>query len=85
MNFGANDETARLVDILEDLGNAIQLKRRHLRLTLRDVGEATGVPFTTICRIETGVGDPRMSSLIPILRWLFDGRTSGPVGPGETP
>lgn len=78
MSFGANAETARVVDILEDLGEAIKIKRRATELSLRGLSDVTGVSFNTIFRIERGF-DPRLSSVLPLLRWLFAAKREGKV------
>lgn len=64
-------ETVRLVDSLDGLGEAIKIKRGVDGLSLRGLAEATGISFNTICRTERGVCDPRLSSVLPLLRWLF--------------
>ncbi len=80
MSFGANAETARVVDMLEDLGEAIKIKREATGLSQLDVSKITGVLSSTICRTEQGGFDPRLSSVLPLLRWLFD----APSGKGES-
>lgn len=70
MRFGATKETTRVVDILEDLGAAVKLKREHLGATLRDVSTATGLQASTIYRVEQG-RDVSLSGAVSLLRWLF--------------
>ncbi len=69
--FGGNKETQRVLDILEDFPAAVRMKRQRCSMSLRAVEASTGVGFNSIGRIENGIANPRLSSVIPLLRWLF--------------
>ncbi len=43
------------------------MARRRAGLTQRDLGERTGVPQSTIARIESGFVDPRASTILKLL------------------
>jgi transcriptional regulator with XRE-family HTH domain len=45
----------------------LRTERRRAGLTQRELGERTGVPQSTIARIETGQTDPRASTLNALL------------------
>jgi transcriptional regulator with XRE-family HTH domain len=52
-------------------GERLRAVRTEQGLTAKDLSEASGVPEKSIYRIETGeVGDPRMSTVIPLIRSL---------------
>jgi transcriptional regulator with XRE-family HTH domain len=68
------------------LGEKVRSRRRELGLTLKDVGQATGVSVPFLSQIENGVHTPSLTTLFklsPILRitpeWLLGGTNSGPV------
>ena len=58
-----------LAVIAENLGILVHEKRRRLHLTLEQAGEASGVSYATIRRIEKGE-DSLRSSMPGLLRWL---------------
>lgn len=44
--------------------------RLRLGLTLEQASEESGVPASTLHRIESGKPDVRLSTLVPLLKWL---------------
>lgn len=50
-------------DLAESLGMAIKLRRTELRMTLKDVAQATGMTDAAISRIEQGKTDVKLSTL----------------------
>jgi transcriptional regulator with XRE-family HTH domain len=58
---------------VSDLSSAIRLKREREGLTLRQAGEASGVAFSTLGRIENGA-EPSLKVDRAIRAWL-DGST----------
>lgn len=53
-----------------ELGNAIKRRREELELSLRDVGDLTGVSASTLSRIENGTGRPDADNIARITQWL---------------
>jgi predicted transcriptional regulator len=47
---------------------ALRYARRRAGLTQRELGDRTGVPQSTIARIESGAVDPRTGTLSRLLR-----------------
>lgn len=58
-----------LIDTVE-LGKAIKRHRESLRLSLRDVGNLTGVSASTLSRIENGTGRPDADNIARLTQWL---------------
>ena len=50
-------------DLAESLGMAIRLRRTELRMTIKDVAQATGMTEAAIGRIEMGKTDVKLSTL----------------------
>jgi transcriptional regulator with XRE-family HTH domain len=53
-----------------DLGRAIKRRRTELELSLRDVGDKTGVSASTLSRIENGTGRPDADNIARLSQWL---------------
>lgn len=53
----------------EKLSSHVKAKREKLNLSLRQAGEASGVPHNSIHRIEDGK-IPDVNNLIRVLSWL---------------
>lgn len=53
-----------------DLGRAIKRRRTELDLSLRDVGDKTGVSASTLSRIENGTGRPDADNIARLSQWL---------------
>lgn len=53
-----------------ELGKAIKRRREELSLSLRDVGDATGVSASTLSRIENGTGRPDADNIARLTQWL---------------
>jgi hypothetical protein len=66
---------AELLEVLDALPLLVRERRRQLKLTLREAGEAAGVGFNTLYRVESRIGECSLSSAVAILRWL--GGTDG--------
>ena len=54
----------------EELGKAIKRHRETLKLSLRDVGDITGVSASTLSRIENGTGRPDADNIARLTQWL---------------
>jgi transcriptional regulator with XRE-family HTH domain len=54
-------------DFLYRTGSELRRRRRRARLTLRDVSGRCGVAVPQLSRIENGLVDPRLSTLVRIL------------------
>jgi predicted transcriptional regulator len=52
---------------MRNIGEAVRMARRRSGLSQRDLGERTGVPQSTIARIESGFVDPRTSTIVKLL------------------
>lgn len=52
------------------IGNTIRSKRGSLNLTIADLSILTGLNITNLRRIETGVGNPKISTIERIYRVL---------------
>lgn len=56
---------------MKTFGERIRKIRNDQGLTVKELSELCGVPEKTIYRVETGeVGDPRVSSIVPIISAL---------------
>ncbi len=53
-----------------ELGSAIKRRRQERGLSLRDVGDETGVSASTISRIENGTGKPDADNIVRLTGWL---------------
>src|SRR5688572_18589700 len=53
-----------------ELGKAIKRRREELKMSLRDVGDATQVSASTISRIENGTGRPDTDNIARLTQWL---------------
>jgi len=53
-----------------ELGKAIKRRREELNLSLRDVGDKTGVSASTLSRIENGTGRPDADNIARLTQWL---------------
>jgi transcriptional regulator with XRE-family HTH domain len=53
-----------------DLGRAIKRHRDEAKLSLRDVGDLTGVSASTLSRIENGTGRPDADNIARLTQWL---------------
>lgn len=53
-----------------ELGRAIKRHREQLGLSLRDVGDLTGVSASTLSRIENGTGRPDADNIARLTQWL---------------
>ena len=53
-----------------ELGNAVKRRREEIGLSLRDVGEETGVSASTLSRIENGTGKPDADNIARLAAWL---------------
>jgi transcriptional regulator with XRE-family HTH domain len=51
-----------------DTARLLRAVRRHRRLSQRDLADHAGVPHSTIGRIESGAVEPRVATLVAILR-----------------
>lgn len=54
-------------DVLYRTGSELRRRRQEARLTLRDVSARCGVAVPQLSRIENGLVDPRLSTLVRIL------------------
>ncbi|HSJ71616.1 MAG TPA: helix-turn-helix transcriptional regulator [Acidimicrobiia bacterium] len=54
-------------DLAYRIGSALRRRRRMAQLTLRDVSARCGVAVPQLSRIENGLVDPRLSTLVRIL------------------
>lgn len=52
---------------MRNIGEAVRMARRRVGLSQRELGERTGVPQSTIARIESGFVDPRTSTIVKLL------------------
>ncbi len=50
-----------------NIGNSVRQARRRAGLSQRELAERTGVPQSTIARVESGSVDPRMSTIAKLL------------------
>jgi transcriptional regulator with XRE-family HTH domain len=55
----------------------LRTERKRARLTQRELGDRTGIPQSTIARIETGQTDPRASTLNALLIGCGRSMTAG--------
>lgn len=53
-----------------ELGQAIKRRRVELRMSLRDVADATAVSASTLSRIENGTGKPDADNIARLTGWL---------------
>ncbi len=53
-----------------ELGRAISRRRAEMKLSLRDVGDETGVSASTLSRIENGTGKPDADNIARLTQWL---------------
>jgi len=53
-----------------ELGKAIKRRRQELEMSLRDVGDVTGVSASTLSRIENGTGKPDADNIVRLTGWL---------------
>jgi len=53
--------------LLYQTGSLLRIRREKLRLTLADVSQRSGVTIAQLSRIENGLADPRLSTLVRIL------------------
>jgi transcriptional regulator with XRE-family HTH domain len=51
-----------------DVGRVLRAARQRAGLTQRELAARTGVAQPTIARIETGAADPRMATILRLLR-----------------
>jgi transcriptional regulator with XRE-family HTH domain len=58
-----------VADALSELGQAVKVTRRVRDLSLREVARQSGVPFTMVARIESGLGC-QVATAIKLCRWL---------------
>ena len=65
------------LDVVASIGELVAARRERDRLSLRDVGRATGVSHVTIRRVELGRRNLRgraaaldVDTLVRLLRWL---------------
>jgi transcriptional regulator with XRE-family HTH domain len=52
---------------VRNIGAAVRAARRRAGLSQRELGERTGVPQSTVARIESGFVDPRTSTVVKLL------------------
>lgn len=64
----------RSADLIERLPELVRKKRWNERLSLRAAGDASGVHFNAIRRLETGETDLQARNLIKLLRWVGEDR-----------
>jgi transcriptional regulator with XRE-family HTH domain len=50
-----------------DIGKAVRQARRRVGLSQRELAERTDVPQSTIARVESGLVDPRTSTVVKLL------------------
>lgn len=50
-------------DFAQYVGLQIKLRRTELRLTLRDVADATGITEAALSKLERGLADVRLSTI----------------------
>lgn len=70
---------AEMADVLESLPLLLREARRSRQLTMRGAATQIGVAYSTVHRIEA-TDDSRLSSVIPVLRWLA---APSPVAAGD--
>ena len=63
-----------LIRVIAEVPTLVCHKRRAEGLSLRQAGEASGVHFVTLARIERGENAMRSDILTALLRWLGGGR-----------
>ena len=56
--------------VLECLPILVRETRRRKGQSLREAAKASGTSFSTLSRVETRTGDPALSSVYAILRWV---------------
>lgn len=61
--------TSDVVLILTSLGTTLASVRKIRGMSLREVGRATGLSFSTVTRVEQGE-DCAVSSAIALLEWI---------------
>lgn len=59
-----------LLVVLDDLPRQCGYRRIDRRLSLRDAAAEMGVPLATLHRFEQRRGDPRLSVVMKVARWL---------------
>lgn len=59
-----------IVAVLDALPILVREKRRRDRMSLRAAGDAAGVGFNTLARIEGGEKHCSLPNAISVLRWL---------------
>jgi len=52
------------------IGHQVQVCRTRGRMTRRDLSEATGIPYSTLGKFETGISEPKASQLVCIAKAL---------------
>jgi predicted transcriptional regulator len=50
-----------------NVGKAVRQARRRVGLSQRELAERTGLPQSTVARIESGLVDPRTSTVVKLL------------------
>jgi transcriptional regulator with XRE-family HTH domain len=73
-------------DILVSLPTLVLNTRRQRRISQRDAAAQAGVSPSTLCRLETGVGDISLEGAIAVLHWMDRlPRAGGTEGGGGAP
>lgn len=57
-------------DAVADLGQAIAVRRRHLRLTQQEAAELAGIAVRSVHAIEAGKATSRLDTLLALLAAL---------------
>jgi hypothetical protein len=68
------------VRLLENLPAVVREKRQREGLSHEALGELIGVAYGDLCRFELGKKDPRLSTVVKLVRWASGG---GPDEPGK--
>lgn len=64
----------RSADLIERLPELVRAKRDRKRLSLRAAGDASGVHFNAISRLEKGETNLQTRNLLLLLRWVGEDR-----------
>jgi len=55
---------------MNNFGTMIESRRKEMQLTLRHASEQSGISQATLWRLERGIYDPRLSTVMRVAEWL---------------
>lgn len=70
VDAGETAEAVRVARVLAGLGGLIHDTRRQRGLSMRQVAAQSGVSFSTISRIESGVGQAEAWIAVRLIAWI---------------